>query len=91
VVEPEPQTPHEHPEQAHVDPAVETQLGEAKAEIASLKKQIDSQLRQRNVPTTNTSRPTSANVLQTAAETGVPIKIVAYLCLAAFLLAYLFF
>ena len=37
-------------------------------------------------------RPSSAReVVQTATEQGVPVKIVAYLCLAAFLLAYLFF
>lgn len=37
-------------------------------------------------------RPSSAReVIHTATEQGVPVKIVAYLCLAAFLLAYLFF
>ena len=40
------------------------------------------------------SRPSSSGareVMVTATEQGVPVKIVAYLCLAAFLLAYLFF
>jgi type VI protein secretion system component VasF len=46
--------------------------------------------------TEKTERPVSAGqsareVMQTATEQGVPVKIVAYLCLAAFLLAYLFF
>ena len=35
--------------------------------------------------------PATMAKMQTAAEQGVPVKIVAYLCLAAFLLAYLFF
>ena len=40
------------------------------------------------------SRPASSSareVIVNATEQGVPVKIVAYLCLAAFLLAYLFF
>lgn len=59
-------------------------------------------LKQRNmaqVTSTNTSprpasRPASNStkeVMVSATEQGVPVKIVAYLCLAAFLLAYLFF
>ena len=64
-----------------------------------------SNLRQRNITGMSTasgqttgssdhgSRPGSSarDLLHTAAEQGVPVKIVAYLCLAAFLLAYLFF
>jgi hypothetical protein len=74
---------------------VEAQLVEAKAQIAALTKQLQvagtSGLRQRNV-TQESHRPSSAReVVQAAAEQGVPVKIVAYLCLAAFLLAYLFF
>jgi len=38
------------------------------------------------------ARPSSSReVIQHPTEQGVPVKIVAYLCLAAFLLAYLFF
>jgi hypothetical protein len=38
------------------------------------------------------ARPSSPReVIQHPTEQGVPVKIVAYLCLAAFLLAYLFF
>jgi hypothetical protein len=86
--------------------SVEAQLLEAKAQIAALTKQLEvtggSGLRQRNNPSSTTTtttaapapaaRPSSAReVLHSATEQGVPIKIVAYLCLAAFLLAYLFF
>jgi hypothetical protein len=76
---------------------VEAQLAEAKAQIVALTKQLEvggkSGLRQRNAPSTTPAvRPQSArDVLTTATENGVPVKIVAYLCLAAFLLAYLFF
>jgi hypothetical protein len=85
---------------------VEAQLLEAKAQIAALTKQLEvtggSGLRQRNNPSTSTANPTVAaapvarpssarEVLHSATEQGVPVKIVAYLCLAAFLLAYLFF
>jgi hypothetical protein len=76
--------------------SVEAQLVEAKAQIAALTKQLEitgSGLRQRNV-TQESHRPASSSareVVQAAAEQGVPVKIVAYLCLAAFLLAYLFF
>jgi len=81
--------------------SVEAQLMEAKAQIAALTKQLEvtggSGLRQRNNPSSTAAaasapRPSSAReVMQTATEQGVPVKIVAYLCLAAFLLAYLFF
>jgi hypothetical protein len=78
--------------------SVEAQLAEAKAQIAALTKQLEvtgvSGLRQRSTgaSTHSGSRPSSAReVLHNAAEQGVPVKIVAYLCLAAFLLAYLFF
>jgi hypothetical protein len=76
---------------------VEAQLAEAKAQIVALTKQLEvggkSGLRQRNAQSSTPAvRPQSAReVLTTAAENGVPVKIVAYLCLAAFLLAYLFF
>lgn len=78
--------------------SAEAQLAEAKAQIAALTKQLEvtgvSGLRQRSTgaSTHSGSRPSSAReVLHNAAEQGVPVKIVAYLCLAAFLLAYLFF
>ena len=49
-----------------------------------------------HVTSTTTSPPRPASnsgreVTVTPTEQGVPVKIVAYLCLAAFLLAYLFF
>jgi hypothetical protein len=78
--------------------SIEAQLVEAKAQIAALTKQLEitgaSGLRQRGAQSgsASSSRPTSARELvQNATEQGVPVKIVAYLCLAAFLLAYLFF
>lgn len=95
--------------------SLESQLIEAKAQIAALTKQLEvkgSGLRQRTgattgattgaggnnaaagttVPTSVVTRPDSAReVLAHATEQGVPVKIVAYLCFAAFLLAYLFF
>jgi hypothetical protein len=79
--------------------SIEAQLVEAKAQIAALTKQLEttgaSGLRHRTAnsdASTSSSRPVSAReVVQNAAEQGVPVKIVAYLCLAAFLLAYLFF
>ena len=82
---------------------LETRLAEANAKIAALTKELETKrgsgIRQRNVNSTSLStsnvspgRPLSSReVVQTATEQGVPIKIVAYLCLAAFLLAYLFF
>jgi hypothetical protein len=86
---------------------LETQLIEAKAQIAALTKQLEvtggSGLKQRNMAqvTSNStsssqrpaSRPASSarEVIVNSTEQGVPVKIVAYLCLAAFLLAYLFF
>jgi len=79
--------------------SIEAQLVEAKAQIAALTKQLEttgaSGLRHRTAnseSSTGSSRPVSAReVVQNAAEQGVPVKIVAYLCLASFLLAYLFF
>jgi len=78
--------------------SLEAQLAEAKAQIFALTKQLDSSggsgLRQRhnNTSDTSTVKPSSARgLVHTATEQGVPVRIVAYLCLAAFLLAYLFF
>ena len=80
-------------------PSLEAQLHEAKAQIAALTKQLETNgLRHRGPFSAQTestdSRPSSGAArdrLHAAAEQGVPVKIVAYLCLAAFLLAYLFF
>jgi len=72
------------------NPSVDAQLAEAKAQIVALTKQLEvggkSGLRQRNAQSSTPAvRPQSArDVLTTAAESGVPVKIVAYLCLAAF-------
>ena len=88
------------PVQQRDSSSLEAQLAEAKAQIAALTKQLEvtggSGLRQRNISTVSAdhgSRPSSSarDVLHATAEQGVPVKVVAYLCLAAFLLAYLFF
>jgi len=80
--------------------SLEAQLAEAKAQIAALTKQLEitggNGLRQRNISTVSGdhgSRPSSSagDILHATAELGVPVRVVAYLCLAAFLLAYLFF
>jgi hypothetical protein len=76
--------------------ALEAQLIEAKAQIVSLTTQLDQALRtglrKRNTTQDDSANPpTAQNLMQTTTEQGVPVKIVAYLCLAAFLLAYLFF
>jgi hypothetical protein len=101
--------PQQDTTQSRDPSSLESQLVEAKAQIAALTKQLEvtsgSGLRQRNAPAAPSSavtaaRPTSNDaprpgsareVIQHPVEQGVPVKIVAYLCFAAFLLAYLFF
>jgi hypothetical protein len=62
--------------------SLQAQLVEARAQIAAMTKQLEGAR----------SRPaTGGGTMLGVAEQGVPVKIVAYLCLAAFLLAYLFF
>ncbi|KAF2085850.1 VAMP-associated protein [Saccharata proteae CBS 121410] len=77
---------------------VRAQLAEAKAQIARLQGQVESQgLRQRKSDAVNrdaqekiTTGTTGLGTQQTPAS-GVPVQIVAGLCLLSFLLAYFFF
>lgn len=65
------------------------QLAEAKVQIKKLTNQLgDPQLRQRKVQEASDKIQT---VVQQSGETGVPVQVVAGLCLLSFLLAYLFF
>lgn len=65
------------------------QLADAKAQISKLTSQLgDPQLRQRKVQEVGEKMQT---VVQQSGETGVPVQIVAGLCLISFLLAYFFF
>jgi hypothetical protein len=67
---------------------LKSKLVQAEAQLATLK---DSGLRQRKVPGTN--EKTVEQVAQQVKQTveGVPVQIVALLCLLSFLLAYFFF
>lgn len=80
------------------------QLAKAEATITSLKNDVASGLRQRKAAATTTSEQQSAEkgskgtqqLAQAERPTqqgteGVPVQIVAVLCLASFLLAYFFF
>ena len=65
------------------------QLADARAQIAKLTSQVsDSGLRQRKVQEANEK---VQQVVQQSGESGVPLQIVAGLCLLSFLLAYFFF
>ena len=65
------------------------QLAQAKAQIQKLTSQLgDPQLRQRKVPEAGEKVQT---VVQQSHQVGVPLQIVAGLCLLSFLIAYLFF
>ena len=65
------------------------QLAEAKAQIKKLTGQLgDPQLRQRKVQEASEKVQTA---VQQTGETGVPVQVVAGLCLLSFLLAYFFF
>ena len=65
------------------------QLADAKAQISKLTSQlVDPQVRQRKVQEAGEKMQT---VVQQSSETGVPLQIVAGLCLLSFLIAYLFF
>ena len=65
------------------------QLADAKAQISKLTSQLgDPQLRQRKVQEASEKMQT---VVQQSGETGVPVQVVAGLCLLSFLLAYFFF
>ncbi|PGH16444.1 hypothetical protein AJ79_01775 [Helicocarpus griseus UAMH5409] len=74
---------------------LKSQLADAKAQIEKLRDQLaDQGLRQRKIGTTEGS--TSSDLQQQqhpsqSAELGVPLRIVAGLCLLSFLLAYFFF
>jgi hypothetical protein len=68
---------------------LQQQLAVAKAQIAKLTSQLnDPQLRQRKVQEASEKMQT---VVQQSNESGVPLQIVAGLCLLSFLIAYLFF
>jgi hypothetical protein len=68
---------------------IKQQLADAKAQISKLTSQLgDPQLRQRKVQEASDKMQT---VVQQSGETGVPVQIVAGLCLLSFLLAYFFF
>jgi uncharacterized phage infection (PIP) family protein YhgE len=68
---------------------LQQQLAAAKAQIAKLTSQLsDPQLRQRKVQEASEKMQT---VVQQSNESGVPVQIVAGLCLLSFLIAYLFF
>lgn len=75
---------------------LKTQLAKAEATIASLKEQATSGLKQRRT-IDSTSDEKSATPAQALAQAqrqgteGVPVQIVAILCLVSFLLAYFFF
>lgn len=65
------------------------QLAAAKAQIQKLTSQLqDPQLRQRKVQEASEKVQT---VVQQSQDSGVPLQIVAGLCLISFLIAYLFF
>lgn len=65
------------------------QLADAKAQISKLSNQLgDPQVRQRKAQEASEKMQT---VVQQTGETGVPVQIVAGLCLLSFLLAYFFF
>jgi hypothetical protein len=68
---------------------LQEQLAAAKAQIAKLTSQLsDPQLRQRKVQEASEMMQT---VVQQSNESGVPVQIVAGLCLLSFLIGYLFF
>jgi len=68
---------------------LQEQLAAAKAQISNLTGQLsDPQLRQRKVQEASDKMQA---VVQQTNETGVPVQIVAGLCLLSFLIAYLFF
>jgi hypothetical protein len=68
---------------------VKQQLSAAQAQIAKLTSQLqDPQVRQRKVQEASEKMQT---VVQQSQEGGVPLQIVAGLCLLSFLIAYLFF
>lgn len=68
---------------------LQEQLAAAKAQISKLTSQLgDPQLRQRKVQEASEKMQT---VVQQTNESGVPVQIVAGLCLLSFLIAYLFF
>ena len=68
---------------------LQQQLAAAKAQISKLTSQLsDPQLRQREVQEASEKMQ---SVVQQSNESGVPVQIVAGLCLLSFLIAYLFF
>jgi hypothetical protein len=81
---------------------LQQQLDAAKAQIAQLQSQAAEGLRQRNIissttkdetaaPKSTTGPTATAGLAQHPPAEGVPVQIVAALCLLSFLLAYFFF
>lgn len=74
---------------------LKAQLAEAKAQIAKLTEQASEGLRQRRggaqTATTEKSGSSTAASQRLSSPAGVPVQIVAALCLLSFLLAYFFF
>ncbi|KAF7589155.1 phosphatidylinositol-binding protein scs2 [Aspergillus hancockii] len=69
-----------------------SQLAEAKAQIQNLKDRLaDQGLRQRKIGGETQKSATSALQQQQSVEPGVPVQMVAGLCLLSFLIAYFFF
>lgn len=69
-----------------------TQLADANAHIQRLKDRLaDQGLRQRKTGTEAKAAPAMLQQTHTQAESGVPLQIVAGLCLLSFLIAYFFF
>ncbi|CRG85443.1 putative protein C17C9,12 [Talaromyces islandicus] len=73
----------------------EGQLSEAQAEIRRLKDELAAGLRQRKTDTASAAQGSAPQLQQqhpqAASEAGVPVQIVAALCLLSFLLAYFLF
>jgi hypothetical protein len=69
---------------------LKNKLAQAEAQLLNLK---DSGLRQRNVKSSSDEKKPAGNTAQVVRQqpAGVPVQIVALLCLLSFLLAYFFF
>ncbi|QVM08880.1 phosphatidylinositol-binding protein scs2 [Coccidioides posadasii str. Silveira] len=74
---------------------LKSQLQEARAQIQQLKQQLaENEIRRRKVPAAASNPPELATIQQQShpsSEAGVPLQVVAGLCLISFLLAYVFF
>ncbi|KMU87213.1 hypothetical protein CIHG_04657 [Coccidioides immitis H538.4] len=74
---------------------LKSQLQEARAQIQQLKQQLaENEIRRRKLPAAASNSPELATIQQQShpsSEAGVPLQVVAGLCLISFLLAYVFF